>query len=149
MEEKLPCDIHGEQIKTLFKRVDEMDDFRSIMHNLDKNMAVQTQMMQEIVGHNKRQDERMDKQDERMDKQDEKSAEQHKVMVQMSANLTELNDGYKRLGTEMKEVKDAQSANEKKYIIHTGELVRDFLVKIAIPLGIVGAIVAQVIKYTK
>lgn len=84
MEDKFPCQRHEEQIKTLFKRVDNMDKLNETIHNLDKNMALQTKMMEHVVEHNSKQDA---------------------IMVQISSNLTELNNGYKDLSKEVAEVR--------------------------------------------
>lgn len=81
MLENLPCNVHTEQIKTLFKRVDEMSDLQDIIHSLDKNLAIQTEMLKNIVKHNEKQDKRMD--------------EQQEVIIKINANLTELNEGQK------------------------------------------------------
>lgn len=151
-KEKLPCDKHEAEIKTLFKqdeainrRIDnietkmtEVGSLKDFIHNLDKNMAVQTEMMKHIVEHNTKQDERMDKQDKRMDDQDKKTEEQHKVMVQISTNLTELNEGYKRLGQEIKEIKDVQDINESKHNIDLRDIEKkkftDVLIKYGLPI---------------
>ncbi|HHW68917.1 MAG TPA: hypothetical protein GX747_01070, partial [Tenericutes bacterium] len=79
--EKLPCDAHAEQIKTLFKqdealeeKVKEADSLNKAIHNLDKNMALQTQLLENVVEHNDKQDRRMN--------------EQQKTIVKINENLT-------------------------------------------------------------
>ena len=64
MEERLPCDKHEEQIKTLFKRVEGVESMRDFLYSLDKNMALQTQLLESVVDHNKKQDIKADKQDQ-------------------------------------------------------------------------------------
>ncbi len=95
--EKLPCDAHSEQIKTLFKqdevlgeKVKEADNLKEVMYNLDKNMALQTQLLENVVEHNNRQDKRMDEQQRIMD-------EQQKTIVKINENLTELTEGQRTL----------------------------------------------------
>ena len=144
-------------LKTLFREVDNMakrvqanSNMRETMNSLDKNLAVQTQMLTYIVEHNQKQDIRMDKQAERMDKQDEVNAEQHKVIVQISQNLTELNQTQQNFALKLERIEEIQNVSEAKQTIHTGELFRDFVLKIALPLGIIGAVILQIIKtFTK
>lgn len=163
MGENMPCSKHEEQIRTLFekdkatnKRIDDVGSLTDIVYNLDKNMALQTQMMGQMVERNDRQDKRADDQDTRM-------SEYQGVMVKVSANLTELAEGQRILNKsnkdlggkveilseEIKDVRQIQEISEKKYLIHTGELLRDFILKVAIPLGISGAILIQVVKILK
>lgn len=153
MEGNLPCARHEAEIKTLFKKVEEISDIRQVFHNLDKNMAVQTEMLKNIVEHNKKQDERMDKQDKRMD-------EQHKVMTQMSENLTRLNTEVIEVKDEIREVKEVQSTNENKHLIDLRDINKEekttFLKKYGMPLGIgiaIGGsllpIIIEVIKILK
>ena len=144
------------EINELFKEVDSMDkriskntDMREFLYSLDKSMAIQTSMMEHIIQNNLKQDDRMDKQDN--------------IMEKIVTNLTELNEGYKQLNIEVKNVKGnvetvqgnvetvqkVQRDNELKYSIDTGVLFRNFVLKIAIPLGFLGAIATQVIKYLK
>lgn len=156
MGENMPCAKHEAEIKTLFKRIDDMDDIKKVLHNLDKSYALQSQMMGQMVERNDRQDKRMDDQDARM-------SEYQAVMVKVSTNLTELAEGQKilnqsnrdlggkveDLSEEIKDVRQIQEVNEKKYMIHTGELLRDFILKVAIPLGFSGAVIIQIVKMLK
>lgn len=138
MEDKFPCQRHDEQIKTLFKKVDATDNLSSVIHNLDKNMAVQTKMMEHVVEHNAKQDI---------------------IMEQISSNLTELNNGYKTLSKEVSEVKGEikdvskrVDENEEKHNIDTRDIDKDRYIKkiykIMTPIGI-GAILAFAIELFK
>lgn len=163
MGENMPCAKHEEQIKTLYekdkatnKRIDDIDDIKSTLHSLDKSYALQSQLLQQMSERNDRQDKRMDDQDIRMN-------EYQDVMVKVSANLTELSEGQRilnqsnkdlggkveNLSEEIKDVRNIQEISERKYLINTGELFRDFVLKVAIPLGFGGAILIQIIKIWK
>ena len=163
MGENMPFSKHDEQKRTLYekdkatnKRIDDMDDIKSTLHSLDKSYALQSQLLQQMS-------ERNDKQDKRMDDQDVRMNEYQDVMVKVSTNLTELAEGQRILNQsnkdlggkvevlseEIKDVRNIQATSEKKYTIHTGELLRDFILKVAIPLGISGAILIQVVKILK
>lgn len=56
MGENMPCASHEEQLKMLFKRVDDMDDIKNVLHSLDKSYALQSQVMQQMSDRNDRQD---------------------------------------------------------------------------------------------
>ena len=163
MDSKLPCIRHEEQIKSLLekhvatnKRVDEMDETKKILHSLDKNYELQSQLLQYMSERNDRQDIRMDAQDTRM-------GEYQDVMGEVSKNLTEMAEGQRLLNKsnqdlggkvedlseEIKDVRDVQSVSEKRQLIHTGEVFRDFILKIAIPMGIGGSILIQIVKILK
>ena len=121
MGEKLPCDKHAEQIKTLFENTKDLRDTKEIIHSLDKNMALQTQLLQNVVEYDEKQDRRMD--------------EQQKTIEKINDNLTELTEGQRRTNEELKslgnridkvehKVKnneekhsvDLRDVNKKKYI---------------------------------
>lgn len=123
-EEKLPCDRHTEQIKTLFKKVDDMNYVENFMHNLDKSMALQTQLLETVVEHNKKQDKRMD--------------EQQEVIISINSNLTELNEGQKVLNSRVGKLEEKVEENEEKNTIDLRDVrkkkVSDFLYKYAMPI---------------
>ncbi len=121
MGEKLPCDKHAEQIKTLFENTKDLRDIKEVIHSLDKNMALQTQLLQNVVEYDEKQDRRMD--------------EQQKTIEKINDNLTELTEGQRRTNEELKslgnridkvehKVKnneekhsvDLRDVNKKKYI---------------------------------
>jgi len=124
MEDKIVWEKHEEQIKTLFndnkdlkKRVESMNDITNVLHNLDKNYALQSQLMKQLIERNNKQDERMDKQDQRMD-------EYQEIIMKVNTNLTvlaegqkSLNEGQKSLGNEVKSLKQRVDTNEEKHII--------------------------------
>lgn len=122
MSENLPCNVHAEQIKTLFKRVDELSDLQDIIHSLDKNLAIQTEMLKNIVKHNEKQDKRMD--------------EQQEVIIKINANLTELNEGQKALNKRVGKLEDKVNENEQKKQIDIIDLLKNFVLKYAIPFGV-------------
>lgn len=150
---KNPCERHEEQLKNMAKEITRLEtkilknsSIKDYVDNLDKNLAVQTQMLTYIVEHNQKQDARMDKQEIRMDKQDVIASEQHDVIVKINHNLTELNNSQKSLATKIKSIEDTQREAELKETIHTGELFRNFILKVALPVGIIGAMIVQVMK---
>lgn len=146
MEGKLPCDKHEAEIKTLFekskdtnKRIDEMGDIRSILHSLDKNYALQSQLMENVVEHNKKQDIRMD--------------EQHEINIKVNENLTKLADQYNTLDNKVDTIGNAQEKltkkveeNEEKHKIDWRDVVKNFVVKVAIPTGVLYTIIELVKK---
>ena len=153
MDRNTPCSAHTEQIKTLFekskdlnekidknsdsinKRVDGMETMREFMHSLDKNMAIQTNLMENVVNHNKQQDLKMD--------------EFQSVIISVNSNLTKLNEGQEDLKGRVDTIEGKVEVNEAKYTIHTGEVFRDFILKVAVPVGIGGTVLAWVINYFK
>ncbi len=140
MEDKIALERHEHQIKSLIKRVDEMGAIEKTLHSMDKNYALQSQLLQSIVDHNKKQDIRMDKQDVRIDLQQE-------VMTQMSDNLTLLNTEIIEVKKEVKEVKVVQRESEKKNFIDTRDIWKDVLLKIVIPAGIGVVVLAKVVEF--
>ena len=153
MENKLPCDRHEEQIKTLFKkdesmekRVEKIESDKDFIYSLDKNMAIQTEMLKSIVEHNNKQDLRMDKQDKRLD-------EQHEVIVNINENLTELTEGQRTLNNRVGKLEDKVDENEDVHMIDTRKIEKkkyeDILYKIVLPAGIVSVIVMEIIKLIK
>lgn len=149
MERSLPCEKHEEQIKTLFKRVDDMDNMRGLIHSIDKNMAVQTQMLKEMSEHNKRQDKRMD--------------EQHEINIKMSDNLSQLAEQYNRLDDKVDSLENGQQKlakkvedNDEKHKIDKRDIeksedtrVLSWLYKWGTPIGLLGLLASQVYKIIK
>ena len=153
MENKLPCDRHEEQIKTLFKkdenmekRIEKIENDRGLMCSLDKNMTLQTQMIKEIREHNLRQDARMDKQDKRLD-------EQHQVIVSINENLTELTEGQRTLNNRVGKLEDRVEENDLKHKIDLRDIENEkntsILKQWAAPFGIgmgVAMLILEIIK---
>ena len=156
MEKVVPCERHEEQIKTLFKRVESMDNFANILYSLDKSYALQSQVLQQMSDRNDRQDERMDKQDKRME-------EYQKVIVSVNDNLTELtegqrflNDGQKNLDNQVKSLKQRVEQNEEKHLIDTRDIDKEkkinFLKKWGVPMSVgiaVGTFLLRLIEIFK
>lgn len=138
--EKLPCDAHSEQIKTLFKqdevlgeKVKEADNLKEVMYNLDKNMALQTQLLENVVEHNDKQDRRMD--------------EQQKTIVKINENLTELTEGQRVLNKRVGKLEDQVEKGKNKGKVD----IIDTFVKYIPYLILVGAgyLILNITKFIK
>ena len=70
------------------------------MYNLDKNMALQTQLLENVVAHNDRQDKRMD--------------EQQQVIININENLTELTEGQRVLNKRVGKLEDQVEKSKNK-----------------------------------
>lgn len=118
MEGNLPCDKHEEQIKTLFKRVDGMENMRDLLYSLDKNSALQTQLLESVVEHN-------NKQDIRADKQDQVTAEQQQINMKINENLTELAEGQRTLNKRVGKLEERVDTNETKHLIDSRDIDKE------------------------
>ncbi len=146
MENKLPCDRHEEQIKTLFKkdesmekRIEKLEDDREFMHSLDKTMTLQTKMLEDISAHNKKQDIKLD--------------EMQQINLKINENLTELAEGERTLNKRVGKLEERVDENEEKHTIDIRPINKkkyeDVLYKIIIPGGIGIIFVLELIKYFK
>ena len=124
----MPCAKHEEQIKTLFKKVDDMEDVKKFLYGLDKSYALQSQLMANVVEHNQRQDERMDKQQE--------------VIEKINVNLTELTQGQRKtneelqsLGTRIDKVEDKVDTSDDKGKIDVVVAIKNIVLKFLFPVG--------------
>ncbi|GEM_PF-4694952 len=146
MSDNFPCQRHDEQIKTLFKRVDAIEKRDDIIHNLDKNMALQTQLMKSVVEHNVKQDKRAD--------------DHQEIISKININLTELNEGQrttneelKSLGTRMDTVETKVDANEEKHNIDTRDIEKkryiEVLSKYVLSIGLFSLLILEVLKIVK
>lgn len=149
MERSLPCDKHDERIKTLLKRVDNMEGLRDTLHSLDKNSALQTQLLESVVEHNKKQDVRADKQDQMM-------VEQQQINMNINENLTELAEGQRTLNKRVGKLEERVDDNEDKHSIDLRDIEKtkniDMLKKYGIPFGVgiaIGTFLLEVIKIFK
>ena len=131
-EVKVVLERHEEQIKTLFKqdesinkRVDDMDDIKKMYYNLDKSMALQTQLMESVVEHNKKQDARMD--------------ERQQIDIKINENLTELAEGQRNLNKRVGKLEERVDRNDDKHLIDLRDINKkkytDILLKIVLPTG--------------
>ena len=118
MEGSLPCAKHEEQIKTLFKRVDGMENMRDLLYSLDKNSALQTQLLESVVEHN-------NKQDIRADKQDQVTAEQQQINMKINENLTELAEGQRTLNKRVGKLEERVDTNETKHLIDSRDIDKE------------------------
>ena len=107
-EERTPCEKHAEQIKTLFKRADDMESMRDLLYSLDKNSALQTQLLESVVEHNNKQDTRADKQDRMME-------DQQQINVKINENLTELAEGQRTLNKRVGKLENRVDENDDKH----------------------------------
>lgn len=130
MNQNLPCEKHEAQIKMLLKKVDDMDSIKEFIHNLDKNIALQTQLLQSVVEHNKKQDKRMD--------------EQQEIIIKINSNLTKLYEGQKTLNNRVERLEVKVEKNEEKNNIDIRDVQRkqyiDFLYKYFFPIGFMATI---------
>ena len=138
-KEKLPCDIHGEQIKTLFKKIEKYENKEAFIYKLDKSMAIQTELLKQIDEHNKTQDERMKE-------QDKVTKEQHEVIVNINNNLTELNKGQKVLNERVGKLEDKVDNVESKDKISILNTLNLAFTKFILPVGFIGGIVYFISK---
>lgn len=148
-EEKTPCEKHAEQIKTLFKRADNMESMRDLLYSLDKNSALQTQLLEGVVEHNNKQDTRADKQDQMME-------EQQQINIKINENLTELAEGQRTLNKRVGKLEDRVDENDDKHIIDRRDIQKEkdinILRKYGVPFGIgitIGTFLLEVIKIFK
>lgn len=137
----MPCAKHEEQIKTLFKRVDDMEDVKKFLYGLDKSYALQSQLMANVVEHNQKQDERMDKQQE--------------VIEKINVNLTELTQGQRKtneelqsLGTRIDKVEDKVDTSDDKGKIDIVVVAKNFVLKLLLPASAIYGII-ELIKNWK
>ena len=124
-ETKVVLERHEEQIKTLFKRIDSMDSIKESYYNLDKNMALQTQLLESVVEHNKKQDARMD--------------ERQEIDIKINENLTELAEGQRNLNKRVGKLEERVDENDCKHLIDLRDIKKkkytDILFKIVLPTG--------------
>ena len=128
MDTKIALERHEEQIKTLFKRVDDMEDIKKFLYGLDKSYALQSQLMANVVEHNQRQDERMDRQQE--------------IIEKININLTELTEGQRKtneelqsLGSRIDKVEDKVDTNNEKGKIDIVVTAKNIILKFLFPTG--------------
>ena len=128
MDTKIALERHEEQIKTLFKRVDDMEDIKKFLYGLDKSYALQSQLMANVVEHNQKQDERMDRQQE--------------VIEKININLTELTEGQRKtneelqsLGSRIDKVEDKVDTNNEKGKIDIVVAAKNVVLKFLFPTG--------------
>jgi len=122
------CNVHAEQIKTLFKKVDDMEDIKKFLYNLDKSYALLSQLMANVVEHNQRQDERMDRQQD--------------VIEKININLTELTEGQRKtneelqsLGSRIDKVENKVDANNEKGKIDIVVVAKNIILKFLFHAG--------------
>ena len=111
MDRKLPCDKHEEQIKTLFKRVDGMENKIDDMTEMKIAINTISMSMEHIVEHNTRQDELNSRQNETLDK--------------INENLNELNEGQRTLNNKVEKLEKRVDENENKHFIDTRDIEKE------------------------
>lgn len=137
MGENLPCARHEEQIKTLFKRVEGVESMKDFMYSLDKNMALQTQLMANVVEHNKQQDIKME--------------EFQNVIVSVNSNLTKLNEGQVELKDRVDTIEKKVENNENKHLVDMRDIDKEkninILKKWGVPFSVGIAIGTFLLKF--
>lgn len=137
MGENLPCARHEEQIKTLFKRVEGVESMKDFMYSLDKNMALQTQLMANVVEHNKQQDIKME--------------EFQNVIVSVNSNLTKLNEGQVELKDRVDTIEEKVENNENKHLVDMRDIDKEkninILKKWGVPFSVGIAIGTFLLKF--
>lgn len=146
MENRLPCDRHEEQIKTLFKkdesmekRIDKLENDREFMYSLDKTMVLQTKMLEDIAKHNHKQDIKLD--------------EMQQINIKINENLTELAEGQRNLNKRVGKLEARVEKNDEMHKVDirvpTKKKYEDALYKFIIP-GSIGIIfILEIIKIFK
>ncbi|MFY9263786.1 MAG: hypothetical protein WAO49_09180 [Arcanobacterium sp.] len=134
-EIKVILERHGEQIKTLFKRVDDMNDMKGFIHSLDKNMALQTQLLQSVK--------------DNMDNQHEINLKVNDNLTKLSGQYNELNNKVDLISDEQKKLAEKVKEDERKNIIDLRELKKkkytDLLLKYAMPASVALLILEKII----
>ena len=140
------CNVHAEQIKTLFKRVDEMDTIQQTLHSLDKSYALQSQLLQNIVEHNK-------KQDERMNRQNEINIKQNETLSNINANLSNLNTRVEKLEQGQADLAKRVDENENKHNIDLRDIEKkkftDMLIKYGLAINGGLVVLWEILKIIK
>ena len=146
MESRVLCNKHEEQIKTLFKRnesmekrIEKIENDRDFMHNLDKSMALQTQLIESINA---------------------KMDEQHEINIKVNENLTKLSEQYNalnvkvdKIGNDQKKLAKKVEENEDKHSVDLRDVDRerneDILAKYGAHFGVgiaIGMLILEIIK---
>jgi uncharacterized coiled-coil protein SlyX len=146
MDTKIALERHEEQVKTLFKRTESMEkkiekieNDRDFIHNLDKSMALQTQLIQSINA---------------------KMDEQHEINIKVNENLTKLSEQYNalnvkvdKIGNDQKKLAKKVEENEDKHNIDLRDVDRErnkgILVKYGAPFGVgiaIGMLILEIVK---
>ena len=140
------CNVHAEQIKTLFKRVDEMNAIQQTLHSLDKSYALQSQLLQNIVEHNK-------KQDERMNRQNEINIKQNETLSNINANLSNLNTRVEKLEQGQADLAKRVDENENKHNIDLRDIEKkkftDMLIKYGLAINGGLVVLWEILKIIK
>ena len=145
-EERTPCEKHAEQIKTLFKRADNMESMRDLLYSLDKNSALQTQLLESVVEHNNKQDTRADKQDRMME-------DQQQINVKINENLTELAEGQRTLNKRVGKLENRVDENDDKHNVDLRDIEKkkyiDIVFKYMVPASGISIILLKLLEMWK
>lgn len=133
-------------VKTLFKKTESLEKTTELLRSLEVNAAIQTQILENIVECNQRQDERLNRQEEFLDKQSE-------VISKINTNLTGLNEGQgflnKRVGELESKAKQDEELNKVDIRkVHKNKYV-SILSKIAVPGGVAVILLLELLKFFK
>lgn len=130
--------------------MERVENLAGFMNNLDKNLAVQTEILKSIKEHNSKQDLRMDFQESQL-------REQHNTIVAINENLTELiagqrelNEGQRKLHTRVDSLQERVDNNDDLHRIDLREVEKkkysDILIRYVIPAGGLAVIVYEIVK---
>ncbi len=146
-KEKLPCDTHTEQIRTLFKQDEvinrRIDNIETKVDNMtDVKIAVTkiSTSMDYLIGHVERQDKLNEKQNETLDK--------------MNQNLNELNEGQKTLNNKVEKLEKGQEnlskrvdESEEKGKVDIIIWIKNLFIKHILPIGLGIGLIELIKKY--
>ena len=127
MERGLPCEKHEEQIKTLFKRVDDMDTMKETLIEVKTLMGI-------MVEHSK--------------KQDLINERQNETLNNINSNLSNLNNKVEKLEQGQESLQKRVDDNENKHLVDIRDISKEKeiskLKQWIIPASIVGAIITTI-----
>ena len=161
MEEKLPCDIHGEQLRNLFekdiatnkkfdekdlatnKRVDRMDWMRDTLTKL-------TTLMEITIEDSRKRDEDSKKRDSDNKITNEK---QNETLGNMNRSLIEINNSMNSMNTRIGALEEKVEEGEGKNLIDLRDISKkkytDVLFRYILPTGGGVVILLEILKVWK
>ena len=144
---------HEEQIKTLFKKVYNVENKIDDMTDMKLTMNTISLTMQNIQEHNERQDAWNKNMFESQSKLNER---QNNTLDRINENLNKLNAGQTNLEGQVTELKQRVDENEVKHSVDLRDIEKmkniDVLKKYGIPFGVgitIGTFLLEVIKVFK
>lgn len=158
MSEKLACDRHDEQIKTLFRKQEDSERRIECIEGKVDNM--QTDDITDIkvaintislsMEHMVESDKRRDRLDER---RDELNENQNRTLEKINQNLNELNEGQRKLNKKVDTLEERVNDNESKHSIDLRDIEKkkytDIIFKLVLPVGGAMAILWKLLEILK